>query len=267
MNLASLKFDGLAICRALRAAPAGRGATILGISDDQDEERLEQALSAGVDDVLLKPLRKRELAARLRLIGRIAEQSRALFAKTRELSETTARLTDFNQSLARAANTDVLTGLPNRRSILHRLQREWEHSASQQLPCSLFVIDVDQFKQVNDQYGHEVGDLVLESIAAILRSSIREIDIVGRLGGEEFAVICPGANGAAAFVLAERIRSQFENHVFPIGSDKVRVTVSIGIATAEIAPAHPWSHALRSADLAMYGAKGAGRNGIGAATV
>jgi len=186
IDLEVREFDALALCRALREAPGGNHCAILGLSFDTGGDRLSLAHTAGIDDLLAKPPQPRDFGARLRLIGRIAALNRTL-----------------RTSLERAARTDVLTGLPNRRDILERLQSDWQASAGRQLPCSVIIIDLDHFKLLNDHRGHDAGDQVLEKVAGILRSSVRGVDFVGRLGGEEFAVICPGTDNAAARAMAE----------------------------------------------------------------
>jgi diguanylate cyclase (GGDEF)-like protein len=268
VNIACREFDGLDLGRRIRDTTEGHRPVMIGMAIDASDERLAQALAAGFDDVLGKPVLARELAARLRLIGRIATLTRQLASAERNLSLTTERMTEVNQALARAAGTDVLTGLPNRRRILDRLQSEWEASANQHLPCSVIVVDLDHFKQLNDRCGHDVGDLVLEGVAPILRAAVRVGDVVGRLGGEEFIVVCPGADSAVAHGIAERIRTQLAQHAFPAADDMIRITASIGIATAvEATPGQRWAQALRLADQAMYDAKRAGRNRVAAALV
>jgi diguanylate cyclase (GGDEF)-like protein len=268
INVACREFDGLDLGRRIRDAAEGHRPAVIGMAIDAGDERLAQALAAGFDDVLAKPLPARELAARLRLINRIATLTRQLVAAERDLCLTTERMTEVNQALARAAGTDVLTGLPNRRRILDRLQSEWEASATQHLPCSVIVVDLDHFKLLNDRCGHDVGDLVLEGVAPILRAAVRVGDVVGRLGGEEFIVVCPGADSVTASGIAERIRTHLAQHAFPVANDTIRITASIGIATAtEATPGQRWAQALRLADQAMYDAKRGGRNRVAAALV
>lgn len=268
INVACREFDGVDLGRRLREANEGRCPAIIGMALDVKAERLAQALSAGFDDVLAKPLAAGDLAGRLRLIERIATLGKQLAAAERDLRLTTERMTEVNQALARAAGTDVLTGLPNRRRILDRLQSEWETSAIQGLPCSVIVVDLDHFKQLNDRCGHDVGDLVLEGVAPVLRGAVRVGDVVGRLGGEEFIVVCPGADSTTAAAIAERIRTHLERQAFPTAAETIRVTASIGIATAAKATSGKrWAQALRLADQAMYDAKRSGRNRVTAALV
>lgn len=154
----------------------------------------------------------------------------------------------------RNSETDVLTGLSNRRALLDRTQ-------SLPAPVAAIVFDIDHFKPVNDRHGHEIGDVVLQRFGALLEASIRDGDIAARLGGEEFAVILPGANIAAASVVAERMRQSFADWRFQSPSGAFTNTVSAGISFS--VDGNPdLAGLLREADSALYEAKRAGRNRV-----
>jgi diguanylate cyclase (GGDEF)-like protein len=154
----------------------------------------------------------------------------------------------------RDAETDVLTGLSNRRALLDRTQ-------SLPAPVSAIVFDIDHFKPVNDHHGHEVGDVVLQRFGALLEASIRDGDIAARLGGEEFAVILPGATVAAATVVAERMRQSFADWRFQSSTGPFTNTVSAGISHSADGPPN-LADLLREADAALYDAKRSGRNRV-----
>lgn len=166
------------------------------------------------------------------------------------------------QELRHLATTDVLTGLPNRRYFMERLEQEWSRLHRFGGQAAIMMLDLDHFKQVNDNYGHGVGDQVLKAFAEVLRLAIRRMDVPGRLGGEEFAVILPGAQLDGARVLAERVRQAvMEMPVQDALGQRVPVTVSIGLASFE--PAAACSEALLTrVDEALYRAKTMGRNRV-----
>ncbi len=159
------------------------------------------------------------------------------------------------------AMTDALTGLENRRSFFARGGEEIKRARRYQLPLSLLLLDVDEFKRVNDTYGHDIGDLVLQCIAHTLKESIREIDILARLGGEEFAILLPNTQAEAAAMLGERLRSSIEKETCACKGQNTRVTVSVGVA-AHHADTLDLDTLLRNADQAMYRAKSLGRNRV-----
>jgi diguanylate cyclase (GGDEF)-like protein/PAS domain S-box-containing protein len=173
------------------------------------------------------------------------------------------------ERLYRLATTDELTGLYNRRHFMELLGDALRRAQRYRHPLSLVMLDIDHFKNVNDAYGHAAGDAVLRDIAAGLRGAIRGTDILGRLGGEEFAVALPDSDLAAARILAERLRETVKESPFPIGAAMVRVTVSIG-GTCLRATHDTVDDLLQRADEALYRAKTAGRDRVvweGEATV
>jgi diguanylate cyclase (GGDEF)-like protein len=156
---------------------------------------------------------------------------------------------------------DSLTGLSNRRHLEEQLDREYAFAIRHRVPLSVLMIDVDHFKKVNDTYGHPVGDSVLVALAAYLIETVRQEDIVGRYGGEEFVVALRDVGAAGAQVLAERIRQGIEETGIEAGGDSIRVTVSIGVATYDVTRPYADHNALvEVADKCLYRAKANGRN-------
>jgi diguanylate cyclase (GGDEF)-like protein len=166
------------------------------------------------------------------------------------------RLERVAAQLGREARTDAVTGLPNRRGFNQRCDVEVARTAREGTPLSLVVCDLDRFKLVNDELGHDEGDLALRQAARAIDSSVRAVDAVGRLGGEEFGVVLPGADEEKAMEIAERIRKgvreAFATH--PVG-----LTISCGVATLRNG-ASTRQALLRSADSALYEAKRRGRD-------
>jgi diguanylate cyclase (GGDEF)-like protein len=180
--------------------------------------------------------------------------------------ETLRDITDEKRAqvaLEQLATRDGLTGLANRRCFDDTLHGEWQRALRQQQPLSLLMVDVDNFKQYNDAYGHLGGDECLQRIAAAVANEMRTNDLVARYGGEEFAVILPNQSLKGAAIVAERIRCRVEQlHLPNLGSQPHVVTVSIGAATALASPDTDPSQLVATADSALYRAKHMGRNRI-----
>lgn len=174
----------------------------------------------------------------------------------------TLRNADAHQDLQDMALRDPLTGILNRRALDEPLTRELKSGLRYSAPACLMILDLDYFKTVNDRLGHMAGDLVLREFAALMTDTVRDVDIVGRYGGEEFAIILPHTSIRQAHTLAERLRTQIESHAFAVEDGIVRLTTSIGIADVcnpAIASVEDWVNA---ADSALYEAKAQGRNRV-----
>jgi diguanylate cyclase (GGDEF)-like protein len=265
-DLVMPRLDGIGLCRALRESSTNDGCYVIVFTGFGDENKLVQAFEAGADDYLTKPVVRRELEARLRAARRVVGLQRQLAQEADALRELNAQLEVANRQLASAALTDSLTGLPNRRHVLERLRQEWSLAARHSRPFGVVFVDLDHFKKINDVRGHHAGDIVLERVSRVLRRVIRTEDTAGRFGGEEFVVLCPGANHAQAMRAAERIRAELEAEEFSIGGETWHVTASLGVAAVgAVRGEAQWDSALRQADAALYRAKNQGRNRVVAA--
>jgi diguanylate cyclase (GGDEF)-like protein len=180
----------------------------------------------------------------------------SLFAKQVGISLERARLFQEVQSLALV---DPLTGLHNRRSLfeLGRIEFSRAHRMNREFSC--MMLDLDHFKQVNDTYGHQTGDLVLQEFANHCKKSVREVDLVGRYGGEEIIILLPETDIKTAQFVAERLRKSLEKKDFTISNHEIKVTVSIGVAGKDDYTPHLETLIARS-DQALYIAKHKGRN-------
>jgi len=167
------------------------------------------------------------------------------------------------QETREMAITDSKTGVYNYRFFYERLTDEIRRHAAREKPFSLIFLDVDHLKDINDSYGHQVGDSVLKQVASIIQNCIRDTDDVARYGGEEFVVLLPGTVGDVSLAVAERIRSAVESHDFGTGSAPVpsRVTITAGVATYPEHATEPDDLIFR-ADEAMYMGKNRGRNRV-----
>ena len=168
------------------------------------------------------------------------------------------RLAAQNTQLDALSRTDALTQLPNVRAFREALVRESTRTTRTGEPLSLVMVDLDHFKRVNDTHGHAVGDLVLAHAAKQLAGAVRAIDVVGRVGGEEFAILCPGADANEAASVAERARALLERTPVSVASGLIPVTASFGVATLHQSP----DSLFPAADAALYEAKRTGRNRV-----
>jgi diguanylate cyclase (GGDEF)-like protein len=240
-------IDGVELCRRVRHRPETEAYTytILLTAKSQKEEMLE-AMDAGADDFLAKPFDPPELKARLLVGKRIVELQH--------------KLVSANGALHYAASHDFLTGLSNRAAIIAFLQREVARSLRERGSLGVILVDVDHFKKVNDELGHETGDNVLQEIAKRFSAGLREYDGVGRYGGEEFLLVMPGCDLATTIRRANVIRESISSTPIRTPLKTTTVTVSMGVAVAE--PTSNSESLLRLADLALYQAKRHGRNRV-----
>jgi two-component system cell cycle response regulator len=241
------EVDGVEICRRLRSRPADEPYTytILLTAKNGKHEMLE-AMDAGADDFLAKPFDPLELKARLLVGQRIVELQRKLGAA--------------NTALQFVASHDFLTGVWNRGEILTFMERELARSRRDSTPVGIVLVDVDHFKKVNDEFGHETGDLVLKEVTKQFSSSLREYDGIGRHGGEEFLLVIPGCDLAATVRRANQIRELIARQTIPTPRGTTSVTVSMGVTVTESSTNSELL--LRSADEALYKAKRNGRNRV-----
>lgn len=172
-----------------------------------------------------------------------------------------AKLTATNRKLKSQATIDPLTGVLNKAAITRTLQREYERIRRYGGRSSILFIDIDHFKKVNDTHSHLVGDKVLKQLGDILRKTCREIDVIGRFGGEEFIVVAPNRKKYHAISFGERLRKAVETHTFRCNKLRLKLTVSIGIASLFVG--RDYTIALERADKALYFAKESGRNRLG----
>jgi diguanylate cyclase (GGDEF)-like protein len=246
------KLNGIDLCRMVRERGSSPYQYILLVTAKDDKQDLIRGLEAGADDYLSKPFDRNELRARLRNGGRIL---------TLQDEQLKAR-----EELHLRATHDGLTGVWNRVAILDMLQREFELSARAGTTIGLIMLDVDHFKQVNDKYGHLVGDVVLVEIANRMQQAVRSYDLVGRYGGEEFLVVSPDCDLTQAQMCAERIRVSVAAKPVSSGSSFIDVTVSAGVAMLS-SLVNTEREALAAADNALYRAKAEGRNRVTAAAL
>ncbi len=251
-------MDGLAVCRAIRGERAERYTYVIMLTVESDKDRLVEAFEAGVDDFLSKPFHPGELQARIRAGLRMTAMYDELVLHAVKAAQMNSELTALNTRLVEAATTDELSGLLNRRQAMFRMQEHLSLARRYMEPFACALLDLDHFKNVNDQYGHVRGDQVLQTVAKSLAATARGTDTVYRLGGEEFMVLLPRQSANEAMICAERCRTNIQDLRFGFAPD-FRITVSIGVTQYAPGMCEP-DDVLRAADTALYEAKRLGRN-------
>ena len=225
------------------------------VSHAAQQERLERLVRISDGYHLLTRNHSNNLAEQydrqLRRLEKLARISDRYQNSLRELSE----------ALKDAALRDPLTGLGNRRFLMERIKEESERASRKEVPYSLVILDVDHFKSINDQFGHEAGDTALSRIAHAIQDAIREYDLCGRWGGEEFLILLPETPLEFARQVTERVRQSIEELDFAfLEHGSPRITASLGLTLHH--PGEAYSETLNRADSALLQAKSAGRNRI-----
>ena len=245
-------LDGFKFLRMLQSDPAKQTVPVILLTGHEDIDSKVKGLSAGASDYLTKPFEDMELIARVNVHLHLKRLRDELREKNREL-----------EILARQ---DGLTGVANRRHLMERLEVEFARCARYRRPFSLMMLDLDHFKSINDTHGHQVGDVVLKEVARCLGEVLRTNDVLGRYGGEEFAVVLPETDVDAAVAVGQRCREAIADLKIPLEDEAVlRVTVSIGVAGQPDIRHCKSSDLVHAADAALYEAKRSGRNRLNAA--
>ena len=236
-------MSGFDVCHAMKADAGLCRIPVIFLTGSGSAEDKDRGLDLGAVDYVTKPFDAFELRARVRAALR------------------TKHLQDM---LIEHANVDPLTELPNRRALLERLAHEWSRAQRYDTSLSFIMLDIDHFKRVNDTFGHQVGDRVLQAVAKLLAAGSRDVDFPARYGGEEFALLVPQRSADSAAVLAERCRKGIEDASVRTGQSQVRVTASFGVADTTCATSS--EDLIRAADAALYRGKDVGRNRVELAT-
>ncbi len=244
--------DGLRLVSHLRSRPHTRHCGVVLVVPEHDQKIAAKGLDLGASDYVFEPVDPSEMIVRLK--GQI---------RRKQISD---RLRASLNDTLRLAVQDPLTGLYNRRYAMQHLARMMHNASASGRKFALMLLDIDRFKQINDSYGHAAGDHVLREFARRIQENLRGVDMVSRIGGEEFLVAMPDTTEAQARKASERLRRVIERRPFPLGradatpgTDRVRVTVSVGVVMGD-ANAPGIDHLLQHADEALYASKNEGRN-------
>ena len=239
-------FSGFELCQRIRQDKTRPYTYIIVMTSNSEKGNVVKGLEAGADDYLTKPFDRGEMLARIGVGVRIVDLNRALDAK--------------NQLLEAAARTDPLTGLPNRRAIEEWASKQLRGAMRHGFPVWVVVGDIDSFKTVNDTFGHNAGDVVLQTFADLIQKSTRASDICGRMGGDEFLLVIAHTEAEHIEATINRVREQFASLSFPFQGKSVQVTASFGAAGFKGRDLQEFSALMRQADQMLYEAKRGGRN-------
>lgn len=238
-------LSGLDTLEKLKTFAETRDIPVIMVSASSADQSIIEALDYGANDYVYKPVMYPVLAARMRAALR--------------LRDAVAALEEANRELTRLATTDSLTHLNNRRHFFALAHAEFSRAQRYKRPLAMIMLDVDAFKMINDTYGHAAGDKALDSLADCCREAVRDSDVVGRIGGEEFAICCPDADLGGAHAIAERIRKSCEAKVIDLEVRHFSFTVSLGVTSVATEDAS-FENMLHRADKLLYEAKTLGRN-------
>jgi two-component system cell cycle response regulator len=242
-------IDGRVICRRIKADRRFDARQVILLTAHSSLDDKVSGFALGADDYITKPFQPVELMARVNAARRVIEMQKQLVEMAHRLEELSSR--------------DSLTGVFNRRHFSTMLETAFQHSTRYQRPLSVVIIDVDHFKNINDSFGHQSGDVVLAEVAARFARSVRASDTVARYGGEEFVVLLPETPLADAMMFAEKLRTVISSSPvrLPDGIE-LPVTVSVGTASLAHTGFATSSEMIAAADQALYRAKHNGRNRV-----
>ncbi len=241
-------FSGPELCERIRSHARRAYTYIIVLTGISEKDNVVKGLAAGADDYLTKPFDPGELLARIGVGRRTIGLHREIEAKNKLLEE--------------MAHTDSLTGLPNRRAIEEWAARQLRGAARHRFAMWVAHADLDNFKSINDSFGHDAGDQVLQKFAEVLRESTRASDISGRMGGDEFLLVMTHLDEKGIRLTVDRLREHFASLKFSFAGEVVSVTASFGIAGFQGNGSPDFSQLIRQADKALYSGKRAGRNQI-----
>lgn len=241
-------LNGIATLRKIRQEIEHYVAVIF-LTGNSSTEDVINGLDAGADDYVIKPFDPLELLARVRAQLRI--------------KELTDQLRAANEKLQELVDIDDLTGLFNMRSIFQRLDYELDKGRRYKRSVCVIMMDMDNFKGVNDGHDHLFGSFVLSEVGQIIKQNIRSVDLAARYGGDEFLIVLTEINNEGAHKFCQRLKNSIEKKTFSTGKDSIKLTASLGYAITaagqgDITP----KELVRKADRALYGAKESGRNCI-----
>lgn len=249
LSLLSKSFDPLKLCAHFKSSDVTRAVSILLICDPLERAKAVKGLEIGASDMIMAPIDRQELLARVRTQTRRTRYVEIL----RERVDRGLELSVIDQ----------LTGLYNRRFMNNQLQQLMHRAVMGGKPLSVMMLDIDHFKPINDTHGHQAGDEVLQELADRLRQNIRPMDVPCRPGGEEFLVILPETPGELAMAAAERVRRAIAAEPFQVFSDTKQIKVTVSAGVSSLLGAHDTiADMMKRADTALYQAKSAGRNRV-----
>ncbi|MCL2933952.1 MAG: diguanylate cyclase [Trichodesmium sp. MAG_R03] len=252
LDLMMPEMNGLEVCKQLKSDPEYANIPIIFITASNEQEHIVKAFELGAVDYINKPFKRAELFARIR--------NHLLLKHTIDkLKSTQIELKNALAEVQKIANTDPLTKVLNRRCLFNFGYQEFNRVSKYGKALSILLMDLDNFKKINDNYGHQVGDQALCTVVKSIKNTIRNVDFFGRYGGEEFMTILPETNVEKAFILAEQIRKMVSSNIIKTDKGSILLTISIGVSTYS-AKDQSLDDIISRADKAVYQAKQQGRN-------
>ena len=242
------KMCGPEICRKVRSTPDGKYFYILLLTAKGTKDNIIDGLDAGADDYVVKPFNSRELRVRISCGRRIVKLE--------------SELISARDKLQIQATHDGLTQVLNRTAIYEALEREQARSVRENVPLTVIMVDLDHFKAINDNFGHAAGDIVLKEVTRRMTENSRKYDFIGRYGGEEFILVLPNCDHTDGRRQSERIRKCIDSQQFDLGSLRIPVSASLGVASTDQFRINDIDELVKLADQALYAAKNGGRNRV-----
>ncbi len=243
------ELTGIEVIEHYRSRQESKFAYIILLTAKGEKQNIVEGISKGADDYVVKPFDPEELSVRIRAGQRIVDLQ--------------TQLHDANQILEEMTRTDPLTGLSNRRALIKELRSRFQSETEYEMPTAFIMADIDHFKNVNDNYGHDAGDVVLKGVAETLKKAFRQGDIVSRIGGEEFLIIAPDTDPDVIYNVSERARRMIEEQSFQVSKDaSISVTCSFGVSFAHLKNNASVDEYIKLADQALYHSKDTGRNKV-----
>jgi len=249
-------MDGLELLREVKKLKRDTKLVILTAFGKQNY--LMDAITIGVDKFILKPIEEDSYLKELQDLSNSIRLEKQLRLEEERRKKAQQELEEANKRLSKLARTDPLTGLSNRRDVYEKIEYEIRRFERSKEGFAIVIGDIDDFKDVNDNLGHDAGDFVLFSLAHQIRSMLRKQDVVGRWGGEEFIMMLPNTKLDGAKIITEKIRKSIEDKVMHYKGKEISITITFGIAVFD--EMQPMNDCIKRADTALYEGKRKGKN-------
>lgn len=250
MDVIMPEMDGLTACQLMKSQASTADIPIIFITARSQGDDIIHGFEAGGQDYIAKPFNTQELYARVQSHIELKKSREAAAAYAAQLEKKNQELSSLLEKLEIMATIDPLTNIANRRYAITRMREEVSRHRRTGCVFSLLMVDIDGFKGINDNYGHEIGDHILKHVVQVITSNLRKQDMVARWGGEEFLIMLPETNGSAAEFAAKKVRKKVEDSVFTLQDLTIPVTVTIGVCQYDISL--DLDANIRRSDEAMY---------------